>query len=84
MDIHEIDLNKETATLISDRFAFDVEFVGRFFKDGNGFQSWNDVEIESIKLIQAGDENGQVDHSLSSDEESQIIETLEEHIRGLI
>ena len=58
MDIHEIDLNKETATLISDRFAFDVELNGRFFKDGNGFQSWNDVEIESIKLIQVGDENG--------------------------
>ena len=81
MNVSEINLNAETATLINNGFAFDVEFSGRSFKDGNGFESWNDVEIESVKLVQAHNEDGEVDHVLSSDEESQIIETLENYIR---
>ena len=35
MNVSEINLTAETATLISNDFAFDVEFSGRSFKDGN-------------------------------------------------
>ena len=78
MNVSEINLTAETATLISNDFAFDVEFSGRSFKDGNAFESWNDVEIESVKLVQAHNEDGKFDHVLSSDEESQY------HLKNLL
>lgn len=80
-EIESVDLQNDVAAIKSGDLVLEVEFEGRFFRDGNGFQSWNDVEIESVNDVKVFNEDGETeDYVLPSEEVSNIVQVIENEI----
>ena len=80
-EVESIDMVHNIAAVKSGDLILEVEFEGRFFKDGNGFTSWNDVEIESLNEVKVFNEDGETeDYVLPSEEASNIVQVIEKEI----
>ena len=80
-EIESIDMIHNIAAVKSGDLVLEVEFEGRFFKDGNGLQSWNDAEIESVNEIKVFNEDGETEnYVLPSEEVSNIVQIIENEI----
>lgn len=80
-EVESLDMEHNVATIKSGDLVLEVEFEGRFFKDGNGFQSWNDVEVESVNDVKVFNEDGETeDYVLPSEEVSNIVQVIENEI----
>ena len=80
-EVESIDMVHNIAAVKSGDLVLEVEFEGRFFKDGNGFQSWNDVEVNSINDVKVFNEDGETeDYVLPSEEVSNIVQVIEKEI----
>ena len=62
--VESIDLahNKVDLLTTNEEYALEVEFEAEFFKDGNGFSTWNEVNVESLKEIKAYNEDGGIEN----------------------
>lgn len=62
------ELTEDSATLYTadDQYTVVVDFDARTFNDGDGFQTWSDVEIEEIKNIEVHDDHGPVEFYMDS------------------
>lgn len=80
-EVESIDMVHNIAAVKSGDLVLEVEFEGRFFKDGNGFQSWNDVEVNSINDVKVFNEDGETEnYVLPSEEVSNIAQVIEKEI----
>lgn len=80
-EVESIDMVHNIAAVKSGDLVLEVEFEGRFFKDGNGFQSWNDVEVESVNDVKVFNEDGETeDYFLPSEEVSNIVNLIEKEV----
>lgn len=80
-EVESIDMVHNIAAVKSGDLVLEVEFEGRFFKDGNGFTSWNDVEVNSINDVKVFNEDGETeDYVLPSEEVSNIVQVIEKEI----
>lgn len=60
--VESIDPENEQAVLQTEneKFTLEVDFDAQYSIDGNGYQSWRDVEINEIKDIRVYDEDGEI------------------------
>ncbi len=60
--VESIDPENEQAVLqtVNEAYTLEVDFDAQYSIDGNGYQSWRDVEINEIKDIRVYDEDGEV------------------------
>ncbi|WP_171299771.1 hypothetical protein [Acinetobacter pittii] len=60
--VESIDPENEQAVLqtANEKFTLEVDFDAQYSIDGNGYQSWRDVEINEIKDIRVYDEDGEI------------------------
>ncbi|MED6004894.1 MULTISPECIES: hypothetical protein [Enterobacteriaceae] len=80
-EVESVDLVHNVAAVKTGDLVLEVEFEGRFFKDGNGFTSWNDVEVNSINDVKVFNEDGETeDYVLPSEEVSNIVQVIEKEI----
>lgn len=80
-EVESVDLVHNVAAVKTGDLVLEVEFEGRFFKDGNGFTSWNDVEVTSLDNVKVFNEDGETEnYILLSGEASNIVEAIEKEI----
>lgn len=62
--LDEISLDQGQADFFTenDEFCLEVKFNARYFKDGDGFQTWKDADIEELCNIKVYNEDGLLDH----------------------
>lgn len=69
-----------------DKYTVKVHFDSRTHHDGNGFQAWDDVEIEEVKNIEVTDDHGEVNYYIDSldviDMKAQIQSELYKKLSG--
>lgn len=56
-EVESVDVESQTAVVNQGDLEIKVEFDARYFNDGNGYQEWNDTEINQITELSAYDEN---------------------------
>lgn len=57
LSVESVDVENQTAVVNQGDLEIQVEFDARYFDDGNGYQEWNDAEINQITELSAYDEN---------------------------
>lgn len=76
--VERINLKTNEIKLLTtdEKYSLDFQFNGVFYKDGNGFQNWNEIDIQNIGEIKVYDENGLVENPNISQETIQDIISL--------
>jgi len=62
--LDEISLDQGQADFFTenDEFCLEVKFNARYFKNGDGFQTWKDADIEELCDIKAYNEDGPLEY----------------------
>jgi hypothetical protein len=79
-----INLKRSTAEIATqdEKFMLDVEFNADYYQDGNGYDSWRDVELIHLKNIRAYDENGELNrYYMSHVDVKELFDTIEQSLR---
>ena len=79
-----VNLKKSTAEVATqdERFILDVEFNAKYYLDGNGYDSWKDVELTHLKDIRAYDEDGELNrYYMSHVDVKELVDTIEQSLR---
>lgn len=62
------EVSEDSATLYTadDKYTVKVQFDSRTFPNGNGFQAWDDVEIQEVENIEVTDDHGEIEFYMDS------------------
>jgi hypothetical protein len=80
-EIESVDLKNDVAAIKSGDLVLEVEFDPMYFKDGNGYASWNEFTIHEVKNVKVFNEDGETEkYVLPSEEVSNIVNLIEKEV----
>lgn len=79
--VESVNTDKNTAVIMRGDMEVLIEFDARYFKDGDGYQNWRDVEIKQVTDVVVNGFDDEEDYQLSFDEVSEIVSLVESKIR---
>ena len=81
--IESIDIKNNTAAVetLDEKYALEVDYVAEVYQDGNGYQSWRDVEVSEIKDIRVYSEDGEIQAYIDHLDVVEIKDIIEQELR---
>ena len=81
--IESINIKNNTAAVetLDEKYTLEVEYVAEVYQDGNGYQSWRDVEVKEIKDIRVYSEDGEIQAYIDHLDVVEIKDIIEQELR---
>ena len=81
--IESIDIKNNTAAVetLDEKYTLEVDYVAEVYQDGNGYQSWRDVEVSEIKDIRVYSEDGEIQAYIDHLDVVEIKDIIEQELR---